>query len=239
MSAVFSLHDSYLIILHFISQASAMQLLQELVILCGVNPLSEWLSQFKSDTEDTVTNRLNSAKGGGREGENNLLYLFLLLPNTRHHWHDDKTHSTSALRWDEKAMSLTVNYPKHLTPILNYVKPDQIRHFFFLFQRHISNILCFDPSWFTDIYELDSKAAPLSEVELQVEVAACVLGELAGELCVLDSSELRSYCTAQLCILLRLLAGMHIFNHCYAMCRVVTWFFFIPVQCDDKGYGWK
>ena len=46
-----------------------------------------------------------------------------------------------------------------------------------------------------------------AEVELQVEVAACVMGELAGELCVLNSNELRSYCTVQLCILLRLLAG--------------------------------
>lgn len=49
-----------------------MQLLQELVMLCGVNPLSEWLSQFKSNAEDTITTRLNSAKGGGREGGNNL-----------------------------------------------------------------------------------------------------------------------------------------------------------------------
>ena len=52
-----------------------MQLLQELVMLCGVNPLSEWLSQFQSDTEDTISTRLPSTKGGGREGDNNLLSL--------------------------------------------------------------------------------------------------------------------------------------------------------------------
>ena len=63
-------------ILNFVPQASAIQLLQELVILCGVNPLSEWLSQFKSDTEDTVTTRLNSVKGAGRLGENSSLSLF-------------------------------------------------------------------------------------------------------------------------------------------------------------------
>ena len=49
-----------------------------------------------------------------------------------------------------------------------------------------------------------------AEVDLQVEVAACVMGELAGELCVLDSNELRTYCSVQLCILLRLLAGMYV-----------------------------
>ena len=36
---------------------------------------------------------------------------------------------------------------------------------------------------------------------------ACVIGELAGELSVLDSTELRSFCVIQMCILLRLLAG--------------------------------
>ena len=49
------------------------------------------------------------------------------------------------------------------------------------------------------------------DVELEVEVAACVMGELAGQLSVFDDSEMRSYCVIQLCILLRLLAGM-LFN---------------------------
>ena len=47
-----------------------------------------------------------------------------------------------------------------------------------------------------------------NEGEIEVEVAACLLGELAGELSVLDNTEMRSYCVIQLCILLRLLAGM-------------------------------
>ena len=48
-----------------------------------------------------------------------------------------------------------------------------------------------------------------TESEIEVEVAALVIGELAGELSVLDNSELRSYCVIQLCILLRLLAGTY------------------------------
>ena len=42
---------------------------------------------------------------------------------------------------------------------------------------------------------------------MEVEDVACVIGELAGELSVLDSTELRSFCVIQMCILLRLLAG--------------------------------
>ena len=60
---------------------------------------------------------------------------------------------------------------------------------------------------FFDSIKADPRPTPQNEVELQVEVAACIMGELAGELCVLGSTELRSYCTVQLCILLRLLAG--------------------------------
>lgn len=56
-----------------------------------------------------------------------------------------------------------------------------------------------------------------ADVELEVEDVALAIGELAGQLSVLDSSELRSYCVIQLCILLRLLAGTGSEHVCTAM----------------------
>ena len=61
-------------------------------------------------------------------------------------------------------------------------------------------------------YHFSNIKGGINEGEIEVEVAACVLGELAGELSVLDSSEMRSYCVIQLCILLRLLAGMMLWS---------------------------
>ena len=54
---------------------------------------------------------------------------------------------------------------------------------------------------------------------------------------MLDSSDMRSYCTAQLCILLRLLAGTHVLNLCYAMWCGVTWFGFFLCSVMMKVLG--
>lgn len=43
-------------------------------MVCGVSPMTEWLSQFKSLPEDTVTTRLPPSRGEGREGDIDLPY---------------------------------------------------------------------------------------------------------------------------------------------------------------------
>ena len=67
--------------------------------------------------------------------------------------------------------------------------------------------------YFQDVRSSGAQA----DVELEVEDVALAIGELAGQLSVLDSSELRSYCVIQLCILLRLLAGTGSEHVCTAM----------------------